>query len=80
LFSPAQRKALRLRDRECRVEGCTVPATWCEAHHLKPWALGGRTDLDHGVLLCSHHHHRAHDTRYLANRLPNGDIRFTRRT
>ena len=30
LFSPAQRKALRLRDRRCRAEGCTVPATWCE--------------------------------------------------
>ena len=33
LFTPAQRKALLLRDRECRAEGCTVPAAWCEAHH-----------------------------------------------
>lgn len=41
LFSSAQRKALRLRDRNCRAKGCTIPATWCEAHHLKPWALGG---------------------------------------
>jgi hypothetical protein len=80
LFSPAQRKAMRLRDRRCRAEGCTIPATWCEAHHLKPWALGGRTDLADGLLLCGHHHHRAHDTRYLTNRLPNGELRFTRRT
>ncbi|HEX2896286.1 MAG TPA: DUF222 domain-containing protein [Marmoricola sp.] len=80
LFTPAQRKALRIRDQRCRTEGCTVPATWCEAHHLRPWAVGGRTDLAHGVLLCSHHHHRAHDTRYLTARLPNGDLRFTLRT
>ena len=26
LFSPAQRKALRLRDQHCRAEGCTIPA------------------------------------------------------
>ena len=80
LFSAAQRKALRLRDRRCRTEGCTVPATWCEAHHLRLWAAGGPTDLANGILLCSHHHHRAHDTRYAADRLPNGDVRFVRRT
>jgi hypothetical protein len=80
LFNAPQRKAMRLRDRVCRAEGCAVPAAWCEAHHLRPWVLGGRTDLAHGVLLCSHHHHRAHDQRYNADRMPNGDIRFTRRT
>lgn len=79
LFSSAQHKALRLRDQRCRGEGCTVPATWCEAHHLHPWSRGGRTDLADGVLLCSHHHHRAHDPAYLLDRLPNGDVRFTRR-
>jgi hypothetical protein len=80
LFSPAQRKALRLRDRRCRAEGCTVPAAWCEAHHLRSWASGGSTDLAAGILFCSHHHHRAHDSRYATDRLPNGDVRFTRRT
>ena len=30
LFSPAQRKAMIIRDRECRAHGCTIPATWCE--------------------------------------------------
>ena len=63
LFKPAQRKAMIIRDRECRAEGCTIPAAWCEAHHWgRPWAEGGRTDLKDGVLLCSWHHHRAHDT------------------
>ncbi len=80
LFTPAQRKALRLRDRRCRAEGCTIPAAWCEAHHLTPWTSNGRTDLSNGILLCSHHHHRAHDDRYAADRLPNGDLRFHRRT
>ncbi len=40
LFSPAQRKALAIRDRECRAVGCDIPAAWCEAHHLTPWVQG----------------------------------------
>ncbi len=81
LFKPAQRKAMIIRDRECRAEGCTIPAAWCEAHHWgRPWAQGGRTDLKDGVLLCSWHHHRAHDHTYDSGRMPNGDVRFTRRT
>jgi hypothetical protein len=81
LFSPAQRKAMAIRDRRCRAEGCDIPAAWCEAHHAqRPWATGGRTDLAHGILLCSFHHHRAHDHRWDPSRLPNGDVRYTRRT
>lgn len=80
LYSAAQRRALRLRDRTCRAEGCTIPAAWCEAHHAgTPWARGGRTDLADGTLLCSHHHHRAHDPTYQVERLPNGDHRYHRR-
>jgi hypothetical protein len=79
LFSRAQRKALALRDRTCRAEGCSVPAAWCEAHHRSPWSRGGRTDLADGVLLCSYHHHRAHDPSYAQTRLPGGDIRYHRR-
>ncbi|WP_122817050.1 HNH endonuclease signature motif containing protein [Nocardioides pantholopis] len=79
LFSPGQRKALALRDRECRAQGCSIPSTWTEAHHLEPWSRGGRTDLANAVLLCSRHHHLIHDDRYLHDRLPNGDIRFARR-
>ncbi|WP_127479503.1 HNH endonuclease signature motif containing protein [Nocardioides pantholopis] len=79
LFTPAQRKALALRDRECRADGCSIPAAWCEAHHLQPWSRGGRTDLANGILLCSRHHHLVHDDRYLHDRMPNGDVRFARR-
>jgi hypothetical protein len=80
LFTSAQRKALAIRDRECRAEGCDIPAAWCEAHHLTPWGKGGDTDLDHGVLLCSFHHHRAHEPRYDLTRMPSGDFRYHRRT
>ena len=73
LFTAAQRKALAVRQRTCRATGCTVPSTWCEAHHGgDPWSRGGRTDLADGVLLCSWHHHRAHDDRYLVQRTPDG--------
>jgi hypothetical protein len=80
LFSPAQRTAMALRDRACRTHGCTIPAPWCEAHHETPWHRGGLTDLDQGLLLCPWHHHRAHDPAYRAETLPNGDLRFHRRT
>jgi len=79
LFTAAQRRALLLRDKTCRAVGCDVPGTWAEAHHWLPWLLGGLTDLDNAVLLCAHHHHRVHDADYVAERLPNGDVRFRRR-
>lgn len=79
LFSPAQRKALLVRDQVCRGEGCDIPGTWAEAHHLAPWSQGGPTDLDNAVLLCSHHHHRIHDDAFDHERMPSGDIRFHRR-
>ena len=81
LFSHAQRKALAIRDRGCRAEGCEIPAAWCEAHHAAaPWSRQGRTDLKDGLLLCSFHHHRAHDAAMRTDRLPDGRVRFNRRT
>ncbi|GGD06056.1 HNH endonuclease signature motif containing protein [Nocardioides daphniae] len=79
LFSKAQRRALLLRDVTCRAQGCDIPGTWSEAHHLVPWSEGGASDLDNAALLCSHHHHRAHDAAYDLTRLANGDLRFHRR-
>ena len=32
--------------------------------------------LDDGELLCSHHHHRAHDARFRLERLASGNVRF----
>jgi hypothetical protein len=79
-FSGKQKQAMGIRHRTCRAEGCQVPAEWCEAHHDNPWSKGGRTDLEDGILLCPFHHHRVHDDRHLVQRLPNGDLRYRRRT
>ncbi len=76
-----QRIAMALEHPTCRAVGCTVPAAWCEAHHGgDPWVRGGPTDLKGGRLLCPWHHHRAHDPAYEAKHLPDGSLRFHRRT
>jgi NADP-dependent 3-hydroxy acid dehydrogenase YdfG len=37
-------------------------------------------DLADGILLCGHHHRLIHHPDYTHQRLPNGDIRYHRRT
>ena len=49
-ISPALRRALAARDRQCRFPGCQKRR--CDAHHLEHWAAGGATALDNLVLLC----------------------------
>lgn len=80
LFTTAQRLALARRRATCQAQGCTVPSSWCEAHHVRPWSEGGGSDLDNAMLLCSWHHHRIHDRGYRHHRLPDGSVRFRRRT
>jgi hypothetical protein len=81
LFSRAQRKAMAIRDVICRAEGCDIPAAWCEAHHAaNPWSQNGKTDLADGLLLCSWHHHRAHDHRYRVHHTGDRHLTFHRRT
>ncbi|WP_343920038.1 HNH endonuclease signature motif containing protein [Agrococcus citreus] len=60
LFTRAQKRALAKRDKGCRVKGCGMPVAWCETHHIVPWQLGGATDVDNGILVCSYHHHEIH--------------------
>ncbi|MGW9630251.1 DUF222 domain-containing protein [Agromyces sp. NPDC055520] len=55
-FTPQQRRAITLRDGGCIIPGCTVPASWCEIHHVIPDADGGPTHPDNGVLVCWFHH------------------------
>ncbi|SER26649.1 HNH endonuclease signature motif containing protein [Microlunatus flavus] len=57
LASAAQTLALVARDRGCSFPGCQRPPEWCERHHIRAWADGGRTDLDNLTLLCAYHHH-----------------------
>ena len=60
VFPPHIRKALVARDQGCAFPQCTIPASWCEAHHIDYWSRGGSTGTDNGTLLCSHHHHLIH--------------------
>ena len=60
VFPPHIRKAITARDQGCSFPQCTIPAPWCEAHHVTYWSLGGSTGTDNGTLLCTHHHHLIH--------------------
>ncbi|SFU05875.1 HNH endonuclease signature motif containing protein [Arthrobacter sp. ov118] len=60
VFPPHIRKAITARDQGCSFPQCTIPAPWCEAHHVTYWSRGGSTGTDNGTLLCSHHHHLIH--------------------
>ncbi|MDN3310063.1 DUF222 domain-containing protein [Microbacterium oryzae] len=57
IFTATQRKAIVARDGGCVIPGCTIPAAWCEIHHVQDYARGGPTTTDNGVLLCWWHHH-----------------------
>ncbi|WP_051478688.1 HNH endonuclease signature motif containing protein [Arthrobacter sp. H5] len=61
LFPAYMRRALVARDKGCTFPDCSIPATWCEAHHINPWAAGGTTGVCDGCLLCARHHHVLHE-------------------
>jgi hypothetical protein len=54
--TPAQRRALAVRDQGCIIPGCAIPAEACQTHHVDEWAAGGNTDLHRLALLCWAHH------------------------
>jgi hypothetical protein len=72
----AIRRALSYRDENCRFPGCGTK--YCEAHHVKHWAAGGRTDLENLVLLCRWHHRSVHEEGYRVQRVGEGEFRFFR--
>ena len=80
LFSEHQRLAAGLRHDTCAATGCERPYAWCELHHRQPWAKGGRTDLANAIPLCHQHHQWIHDDTYHHRQLPDGSLRFSRRT
>jgi hypothetical protein len=56
LITPALRRALRLRDRTCAEPGCTLPAKYCDGHHIIHWTQHGPTSLPNLEFRCRRHH------------------------
>lgn len=73
-FNRAQRRALAVKYGGCATPGCRMPVAWTEAHHVVWWQHGGPTDVENGILLCSHCHHEVHACRLLVVGTP-GDWR-----
>jgi len=70
---------LAVRDGGCRFPGCDRPVSWCEAHHVVPWADGGATALSNLVLLCWRHHHDfAHHPKWHLKLLPDSTVEVTK--
>jgi hypothetical protein len=74
VVSPALRRAVILRDRQCVHPGCRVPAKWCDVHHIVHWIDGGATDLDNLVLLCRRHHVDHHEGGARITRAVDGSV------
>lgn len=61
IFPAHQAKAVIARDRHCQYPDCDEPPGFGEIHHSLWWAKdNGPTSVEHGVLLCWHHHDWVH--------------------
>ena len=60
VITPSLRRALRVRDRTCVEPGCTLPAQYCDGHHIVHWTQHGETNLPNLQLRCRRHHLRQH--------------------
>ncbi len=76
--TPAQRRALAVRDRHCRFPSCRRRPQWCDAHHILGWVESlGKTNIDNLILLCRRHHTLIHNSRWTITRTTDGGFEFT---
>jgi hypothetical protein len=75
----SQRIAKTIEVGGCEIEGCDWPPGLTHMHHPVRWTDGGQTNRD-AIMICPHHHARAHDSRYDMKKLPTGKYGFNRRT
>jgi len=68
-------RQVRYRDRECRFPSCGS-RRFTEAHHVRWWRHGGRTDLDNLLLICSFHHRLVHEHGWSVKRDLDGSIHW----
>src|SRR5260221_7174881 len=59
--SPPMRRALRVRDKGCRLPGCDRQVHWTNPHHIVAWSRRGPDKLPNMVLLCYFHHRLVHE-------------------
>ncbi|HMS25052.1 MAG TPA: DUF222 domain-containing protein [Acidimicrobiia bacterium] len=55
------KKQLMLSQTTCSIPGCTIPAQWCDAHHIHHWLHGGVTSVENLALVCRRHHMMMHN-------------------
>ena len=60
--SHMQRLLLAAVQPYCAFPDCDVPAIDCEAHHIVPFAAGGKTAVHNLALICRFHHARNDDS------------------
>jgi hypothetical protein len=77
LVTPAQRRALNIRDHGCTFPGCDRPPKHCDTHHIATWINGGSTDLHNLTLLCGHHHRLIHHSAWTIHITADGKPDFT---
>jgi hypothetical protein len=75
--SASMLRQLHYRDQECRFPGCGS-RRFTQAHHIRWWSNGGRTDLDNLVLICSFHHKLVHEYGWSLARDPDNTVQWYR--
>jgi hypothetical protein len=68
-------RQLRYRDRGCRFPGCGA-RRFTQAHHIVWWELGGGTDLENLLLVCTFHHKLVHEHGWSLRRDDDGGVRW----
>jgi hypothetical protein len=68
-------RQVRHRDRTCRFPGCDA-ARYTQAHHIRFWSQGGRTELENLVLICGFHHRLVHEHGWRLRRDAHGHVRW----
>ena len=72
------RKAVILRDEQCRINSCTAPIA--EIHHLIYLSQGGPTTMSNLAGLCWYHHHMIHNQHWTLTGDANRELTLTNTT
>jgi len=62
--TPAQARAVRIRDAGCIFPSCDRPVRWCDIHHIDEFSKGGHTDVAKMCCLCTRHHTLVHNSEW----------------